>query len=85
MISYDVVWKLRAWCVPGPGKLPGSFRMLPRPRPNARQHDSCCESCCGHVGIMLRGGGHSVLTQSCCNHVASEPGVVFLWFSSVFP
>ena len=39
---------------------------------------SCCESCCGHVGIMLRGGGHSVLTQSCCNHVASELGDVFL-------
>ena len=45
---------------------------------------SCCESCCGHVGIMLRGGGHSVLTQSCCNHVASEPWDICLLDFLVF-
>ena len=33
---------------------------------------------------MLRGGGHSVLTQSCCNHVASEPWDIFLLDFLVF-
>ena len=56
-------------CFRGPGQMLGNM-------------NSCCESCCCHVGVMLRSRDHSVSAQSCCKSCCEWAKG---WFSFGFP